>query len=292
MNSPHATAPSSARSSARSTPRSIERLSGTGGSKRLDDDVAEEAPLELQLAANDEAFRPLAVVMRTPDDDDSVDEDLALGFLLSEGLIDGFDDVARVAACTVAPTPEAEGNVIQVRLAPGRVVVWERLTRHTFSSSSCGVCGKATIEAACETRGPLPRRAPPLSLAEAVAMTTILRTHQPLFAATGAVHGAAVVDLQGALCVVREDVGRHNAVDKVVGALLRSGAVRSDRDRDDLTLVVSGRIAFEIVQKALAARIGRIVGVGAPTSLAVDLALGARLGLYGFVRAGQMNRYA
>ena len=288
-------------SSPRAVSRSIERLraeeaTNAGAARTVADDVAEEAPLELQLAANDEAFRPLAVVMRTPDDDDSVDEDLALGFLLSEGLIDGVDDVERVAACTVAPSPEAEGNVVQVRLAPGRAVSWERLTRHTFSSSSCGVCGKATIEAACETRGPLPRRAPPLSLAAAVAMTEALRARQPLFAATGAVHGAAIigggVDGAGEVLVVREDVGRHNAVDKVVGALLRSGQVRSDRDRDDLTLVVSGRIAFEIVQKALAARLGRVVGVGAPTSLAVDLALGARMGLYGFVRDRQMNRYA
>ncbi len=262
------------------------RLSDRGEAV-IDDLLADEAPLELQVRTFDGVFKSIAVVMRTPDDDDAVDEDLALGFLRTEGVLAGIADVASIGHCTTAVSADAEGNVMQVRLRGGVNVDWARLTRHTFASSSCGVCGKATIDAVCQTL-PSPPTSPtsPPSLAQAVAWCEQLRAGQPLFARTGATHGAMLVDDNNSVVVIREDVGRHNAVDKVIGHALRS---RTDFSRT--TLVVSGRVAFEIVQKAAVVGIGGIVAVGAPTSLAVALAAQAGIHLVGFVRAGRANLY-
>lgn len=262
--------------------RSLAPLGEAGRS----DLVADEAPLEIQVAARGEPLRPVAVVLRSRVADED-DLDLAVGFLVGEGVIDGAADVERIAHCDTVPSPDAEGNVVQVRLRGGVAVDWERLRRHTFSSSSCGVCGKATIDAVCA----LPRRRPARPMrsrddAELVALTAMMAAHQPLFAATGAVHAAMLVDDADAVVVAREDVGRHNAVDKVIGHALRRG-----RDPSGLTLVVSGRVAFEIVQKAVVTGLGGIVAVGGATSLAVDLAARAGLPLVGFVRAGRATRY-
>jgi FdhD protein len=262
--------------------RQLANVDGQGRS----DLVADEAPLEIQVGARGEPVRPVAVVLRSRIDEDD-DLDLAVGFLVSEGVIEAAADVERIAHCDTVPSPDAEGNVVQVRLREGVAVDWERLRRHTFSSSSCGVCGKATIDAVCT----LPRRRQALPMrprddAALVALTALLTAHQPLFAATGAVHAAMLVDDADAVVVVREDVGRHNAVDKVIGHALRRG-----RDPAGLALVVSGRVAFEIVQKAVIAGLGGIVAVGGATSLAVDLAARAGLPLVGFVRAGRTTRY-
>lgn len=255
----------------------------------VDDVVADEAPLEIQLREHDGMFRSVAVVMRTPFDDDAVDEHLALGFLRTEGVIASVDDVEHVGHCSVAPTPEAEGNIIQVRLRPGVVVEWQRLVRHTFASSSCGVCGKASIDAVVQTLPPpsssATRAAP--TRARCLALTERLRAAQPLFQITGATHGALLVGADDAVIAVAEDVGRHNAVDVVIGAALR----RRDVDWSMSTLVLSGRIAFEIVQKAAVVGIGSIVAVGAPTSLAIDLAQRAGITLVGFVRPRRANHY-
>jgi len=264
----------------------VTRLGG-GADIVSDDQVADEAPLEIQVADADGPFRPVAVVLRTRSDDDTLDEDLVTGFLVTEGVVKSANDIVRLAHCSTVASADAEGNVIQARLRPGVHVDWERLRRHTFSSSSCGVCGKATIDAVCQA---LPGR-PPRPMAERSvealnALCRDLRARQPLFAVTGAVHGAGAFDDDGGCLVVREDVGRHNAVDKVIGHLLRQG-----RDGSGLTLVVSGRVAFEIVQKALMAGFGGIVAVGAPTSLAVDLARRAGLPLVGFVKEASANRY-
>jgi FdhD protein len=250
------------------------------------DVVADEAPLEIQLATAGASFRSIAVVLRSRVDDDD-DLDLAVGFLCGEGIVGAPGCVERVSHCTTAPTPDAEGNVVQVRLREGVEVDWERLRRHTFSSSSCGVCGKATIEAVCA----LPAR-PPLrpmrrrSLVELGALTDVLLAHQPIFSATGAVHAAMLVDDRDTVVVAREDVGRHNAVDKVIGRVLRHGD-----DPAGLTLVVSGRVAFEIVQKAVVAGLGGIVAVGGATSLATELATRAGLPLVGFVRGARATWY-
>ena len=262
--------------------RQLAELDGQGRS----DLVADEAPLEIQIAASGEPLRPLAVVLRSRVDEDD-DLDLAVGFLAGEGVIEAAADIERIAHCDTVPSPDAEGNVVQVRLRAGVVVDWERLRRHTFSSSSCGVCGKATIDAVCA----LPRPRPSMPMrprddAALLALTALLSAHQPLFAATGAVHAAMLVDNADAVVVAREDVGRHNAVDKVIGHALRRG-----RDPAGLALVVSGRVAFEIVQKAVIAGLGGIIAVGGATSLAVDLAARAGLPLTGFVRAGRATRY-
>jgi FdhD protein len=248
--------------------------------------VADEAPLEIQLAAHGAPRRPVAVVLRSRVDDDD-DLDLAVGFLVGEGVIRDAAVVEHIAHCQTVPSPDAEGNVVQVRLGAGVVVDWERLRRHTFSSSSCGVCGKATIDAVCAL--PTARPGRPMRRrddAGLIALTTRLASHQPLFAATGAVHAAMLVDDDDAVVVVREDVGRHNAVDKVIGHVLRRG-----RDPTGLALVVSGRVAFEIVQKAVVAGLGGIVAVGGATSLAVDLAARAGLPLTGFVRRDRATWY-
>jgi FdhD protein len=255
----------------------------------IDDVLAAEAPLALQLREHDGPWRHVAVLMRTPDDDDARDEELALGFLRTEGVIAHARDVAAMGHCTTVEHDGAEGNVLQVRLHEGVAVDWARLQRSTFSSSSCGVCGKASIEAVCQLLPAATTAAPaPPSLSWCVQATTTLQAQQPLFARTGACHGAMLQRRDGAVLVVREDVGRHNAVDKVIGHGLRCGVFDAC---DDVVLVVSGRIAFEIVQKAAMVGLRTIVAVGAPTSLAVELAATCGITLVGFVRAGRANVY-
>lgn len=254
----------------------------------IDDMLAAEAPLALQLREHDGPWRHVAVLMRTPDDDDLRDEELVLGFLRTEGVIDSARDVAAIGHCTTVEHEGAEGNVVQVRLHEGVRVDWARLQRSTFASSSCGVCGKASIEAVCQLLPP-PLTAPPCpSLSWCVQATTTLQAQQPLFARTGACHGAMLQRAEGLVLAVREDVGRHNAVDKVIGHALRHGHFEA---YNDVVLVVSGRIAFEIVQKAAMVGIRTIVAVGAPTSLAVQLAATCGITLVGFVRAGRANVY-
>lgn len=240
-----------------------------------EDLVAHEEPLEMQLDG-----QSFAVVMRTP----GHDEELGLGFLLTEGVIAQLEDVVSLRHCTVVPTPEAEDNVLQVRLrAP---VDLARFRRNLFASSSCGVCGKATLENALRTAAPL-QSTVQLSREVLAAMPERLRASQPTFVATGGLHAAALFDAGGAPLVVREDVGRHNAVDKVIGWALREG-----RSMADLTLMVSGRLSFELVQKAVAARVPVLAGISAPTSLAVRMAQALGVTLVGFVREGSMNLYA
>jgi FdhD protein len=255
----------------------------------VEDLLAAEAPLALQLREHDGPWRHVAVLMRTPDEDDTYDEELVLGFLHTEGVIARARDVAAIGHCRTVEHAGAEGHVMQVRLHDGVRVDWARLQRSTFSSSSCGVCGKASIEAVCQllpSTG-LPAPAPP-SLSWCVQATTTLQDQQPLFARTGACHGAMLQRAGGRVLVVREDVGRHNAVDKVLGHGLRHGVFEA---YDDVVLVVSGRIAFEIVQKAAMVGLRTIVAVGAPTSLAVELAATCGITLVGFVRAGRANVY-
>ncbi len=254
------------------------RAEWVAGAVALDvDAVAREAPLELRIAGV-----PIAVVMRTP----GHDEELARGFLWSEGIA-GPGQVASIRPCADVP-PDAEGNVLQVVLADGVDVDLARLRRHTYASSSCGVCGKASLEAALGT-------APPLAPAERVALDPrVLVTlpqrlggAQEAFARTGGQHAAGLFTPDGTLLIVREDVGRHNAVDKVLGWAAARGLAPGGH-----TLVVSGRVSFEIVQKALAARIPTIVAVSAPTSLAIELARAGGIALCGFVRGTRMCLYA
>jgi FdhD protein len=245
-----------------------------GEVSRVDDDVAHEEPLEIRVRG-----RAVSVTMRTPGHDD----ELAAGFLLTEGLIKRRDDVLRIEPCG----RNDEGNLLNVVLAPEVHVDFEKLTRHVFASSSCGLCGKATIDAVRATF-------PPIESDVQIDVTTLLklpdgmRRHQSTFDRTGGLHAAALFDVTGDLLVLREDVGRHNAVDKVVGHALLNGLLPLGRH----VLVVSGRSSFEIVQKALAARVAILAAVSAPSSLAVEFARENRQTLVGFLREGRMNVYS
>jgi FdhD protein len=268
-------------------PRRIARIRG-GDVEDIDDVVAGEEPLELQVAGFDGPYRSVAVVMRTPDDDGEADLDLAVGFLHTEGVIASVDDVSQLAACTTPPSPEADGNVVQVRLARGVELDWRRLTRHVFSASSCGVCGKASLDAIAAAL-PAGRVGSTVAVRATAlqALVVALRARQSVFAATGGTHGAMLAGAEGDVRCVREDVGRHNALDKAIGH-----ALRARMPLQEAVVVVTGRIAFELVQKCAAAGIGLIAGVGAPTSLAVEL--GARTGVtvVGFVGPRGMNVYS
>ncbi len=258
--------------------RAIRRVRIDASGRTTDDDVvACEEPLEIRVGGV-----PIAVVMRTP----GHDEELVRGFLVTERIVDDPSWVVSIRHCTDVPEPEAEDNVMQVVLADGIRVDLARLRRNLYASSSCGICGKATIEAALSV-------APPLHDARTVDTATIaglpatLRADQAVFERTGGLHGAGLFTVSGHPLVVREDIGRHNAVDKVVG-----WAQTSPRGRDAAILMVSGRVSYEIVQKALAARIPILGAVSAPSSLAIDLASSGEVTLVGFVRDGTFNVYA
>jgi FdhD protein len=247
-----------------------------GEAVEAQDAVAHEEPLELQLQG-----LSVAVVMRTP----GHDEDLALGFLRGEGVIASMDDVLSVHPCSEA-CGDAEDNVVRVLLREGVRVDLERLRRNLYTSSSCGLCGKASIEAVLRVAAPVTAAAP-LRASRLYAWPQRLRAAQPTFDSTGGLHAAGLFHrLDEAPPLVREDVGRHNAVDKVVGALLRGGG-----DPADFALLVSGRISFELVQKVAAAGIPALLGVSAPTSLAVRAAAALGVTVVGFLRGEHMNIY-
>lgn len=238
------------------------------------DEVAEEEPLEIRVRN-----RAISVTMRTPGND----EELAAGFLLTEGVIASRDDIVRIEPCA----HDRLGNVLNVILAPKVDVDFSRLTRHVFASSSCGLCGKATIEAACQSVASIESdmRA---SVATILSLPDKLRAQQPTFDRTGGLHAAGIFSDAGELLVAREDVGRHNAVDKVIGHCLRGGLLPLSRQ----ILMVSARASFEIMQKSLAARIPIVAAVSAPSSLAVDFARESGQTLVGFIRGQRMNVYA
>ena len=222
------------------------------------DAVAREEPLEIQVRGV-----PVAVVMRTP----GHDEELARGFLVTERVVRAADEISAVRHCRVVEDPDAEDNVIAVSLRGDVALDLEALRRNLFTSASCGICGKATHRAGAGGRAAARRSGRGRARCRP-ALPAQLAAAQPVFARTGGLHAAGLFAADGTLLVVREDVGRHNAVDKVIGwALVRDRAAARRP-----CAAVSGRISFEIVQKALAARIPVVAAVSAPTSLAVDLA--------------------
>jgi FdhD protein len=248
-----------------------------GRAAAREDRVAREEPLEIRVGGV-----PLAVVMRTPGDD----EELALGFLVSERVVQAPGDVLSVRHAAALADPDAEDNAIHVVLAPGVEVDFDALRRNLYASSSCGICGKATLENALRDAPALddPAR---FDAAFFYALPAHLAAAQPVFAETGGLHAAALFDPAGRLLVVREDVGRHNAVDKVIGWALGQGRVPLAGH----VLLVSGRLSYEIVQKALVARLPVVAAVSAPSSLAVELAERAGLALVGFLRGRSLNVY-
>jgi FdhD protein len=236
----------------------------TGDAER--DEVAVEEPLEIRIDG-----RPVAVTMRTP----GHDEELALGFLISEGL----------SPVRASLPPDLAANIVDADLAGE--FDFERLSRNFYTSSSCGVCGKGALEAVAVEA---PRVTGDVTAAADVLakLPDRLREAQPTFAATGGLHATGLFGGDGELLYVREDVGRHNAMDKVVGRAFLDGVL----PLADKILCVSGRLSFELVQKAAVAGCPLVVAVGAPSTLAVDLARDRGITLCGFVRAGRMNVYS
>jgi FdhD protein len=248
------------------------------------DAIAVEEPLEIRIDGE-----PIATTMRTP----GQDADLALGLLLAEGLIAGARDVCAVAHCG-RPGEAGYGNVLDVRSAAGTRIDPERVLegrRFVPASSACGVCGRRAVDGLVAR---IRRLDGARSVPAALALRAVegLAHAQPGFARTGGLHAAVLVGADGAVLAAAEDVGRHNAVDKVVGALVRSGRLGEGAGEPPALLAISGRAGFEIVQKAASAGIPVIASVSAPTSLAMDLAEAAGIGLAGFVRGGTMNVYA
>jgi len=227
--------------------------------------------------------RSVSVTMRTP----GHDFELAAGFLFSEGILGGRGDVREITYCQTAELQEY--NVVTVRFKEGLSLDPALLTRNFYTSSSCGVCGKASLEAV-EVRGcqALPDGTLSLDPSLVPRYPEILLEGQKGFKRTGGLHAAGLFDARGELLALREDVGRHNAVDKVVGHALLEDAL----PLDDRILVVSGRTSFEILQKAVAAGIPAVVAVGAPSTLAVELARRFNVTLIGFARAHRFNLYA
>jgi FdhD protein len=245
------------------------------------DTLAAEEPLEIRLGG-----APLAVTMRTPGDD----FDLAAGFLVSEGVIAEPSQLATIRYCAGAGEDGRNTyNVLDVALAPGVAVPELTLARNFYTTSSCGVCGKASLDAV-RTQALFDPAADPVRVTPEVlaALPDTLRTAQKVFERTGGLHAAGLFDAAGALLCVREDVGRHNAVDKVVGWALREGRL----PLAGTVLMVSGRASFELAQKAVMAGIPVLAAVSAPSSLAVELAGEAGLTLIGFLRGTSMNVYA
>lgn len=255
-----------------------------GRARRRTDHLATEEPLEIRVAAGAET-QTVAVTMRTPGND----FELAAGFLFSEGVIGGREEVATVEYCLDGSALGAQNyNVVTVRLASTALPDLARLERHFFTSSACGVCGAAALENLAR-RGlePLPAGRPRVAPDVLMCLPDRLRGAQRLFARTGGLHAAALFHPDGDLVAVREDVGRHNALDKLIGwALLEDRLPLSEH-----VLLVSGRASFELVQKAAAAGVPVLCAVSAPSSLALSLARRFRLTLVGFLRPGRMNVY-
>jgi FdhD protein len=232
--------------------------------------VVTEEPLQIIVDGH-----PVAVTMRTP----GHDAELALGFLLTEGVIGAADQVRKIDT-------DSRDNHALVFLADGVEVDFARLTRHVFSASSCGLCGKATIDAVTSCRPPLPDGAM-FSREVLLGAPERLAGAEATFARTGGLHGVGIFGADGGARVVREDIGRHNAVDKVLGHAMRSGL-----DLSGCFLLVSGRVSFEIMQKALAGGIPLVAAIPAPSSLAVEFAAQSNQALVAFLRPPKFRVYA
>lgn len=258
-------------------------------SSRRRDRLAVEEPMEIRLnlpgPTGERRDHSLSVTMRTPGDDFQ----LAAGFLFTEGVVEASDDIEEITYCLGTEKAEQAYNVVSVRLRAGIHFDPELLQRNFYTTSSCGVCGKTSLEAIETQRCPiLPQGHPVMAMATVHTLNEQLHGDQSVFQATGGLHAAGLFSAEGELISLREDVGRHNAVDKVIGEKL----LADELPLNDYLLMVSGRASFEIMQKALVAGIAMVAAVGAPSSLAVDLAREFGMTLLGFVRDGRYNVYA
>lgn len=250
-----------------------------------DDLLVTEEPLEIRLGHGPEHDRRevrLSVTMRTP----GHDEELALGFLFTEGIIAERSELLRVEQCTNVKEDE-RGNVVRAELRPDIDIDPVKWQRNFYTTSSCGVCGKSSIEA---VRVQCSRAILPFGTLDRTVITALpdrMRESQVLFKHTGGIHAAALFDRRGKLLILREDIGRHNAVDKLIGAALDDGLSFAGK-----MLLVSGRAGFELVQKCVVAGIPLMAAVGAPSSIAVQLARESGLTLIGFLRGDRFNCYS
>jgi FdhD protein len=260
----------------------IWRLEG-GRPEPRTDELATEEPLEIRLRWGGDRTRTVAVTMRTP----GADAELAAGFLFSEGVVTGPGQIAGIAA-PLDPEGHPDPNVVEVDLGDVPEPELASLERHFFTSSACGVCGKAGLET-LRLRVPAdPSPGPALTADLLYRLPERLRDVQGLFAATGGLHAAALFDAAGGLVAVREDVGRHNALDKLVGWALGAGRL----PLSDHLVLVSGRSSYEILQKCLMAGVPVVCAVSAPSSLAVELAGRFGITLVGFLRGDRCNVYS
>ncbi|HEX6996945.1 MAG TPA: formate dehydrogenase accessory sulfurtransferase FdhD [Gammaproteobacteria bacterium] len=263
----------------------IERVGGGGGTAT--DVVATEEPLEIRLGYSrrdgSRAEESISVTMRTP----GHDAELAVGFLFTEGIVRSSAEIEGVVP-RGQPSPEGLVNVVRVELRPDVVVDFERLQRHFYTTSSCGVCGKASLEAVA-VQGAYDVRGAGFAIRRELlgALPQALKREQAVFEQTGGLHASGLFDADGRITLVREDVGRHNALDKLIGRALMDGRL----PLADHGIVVSGRASFELMQKAMMAGCPFVAAVGAPSSLAVELAREFGMTLVGFLKADRFNIY-
>jgi FdhD protein len=260
------------------------RVIEDGGMRVRPDTLATEEPMEIRLLMGD-TKQTVAVTMRTP----GADFELAAGFLFGEGIMKSPEDIAKISYCVDRDIDAAQQyNIVNVELRGGHEYDLRPLERHFYTTSACGVCGKASLEQ-LELRGcPVIAPGPEVSAEAIYSLPEKLREAQGLFDATGGLHAAALFDPEGNLLALREDVGRHNATDKLVGWALLEGRL----PLSDHIVMVSGRSSFEILQKCLTAGVPVVCAISAPSSLAVDVAREFGMTLVGFLRGNRFNVYA
>jgi len=254
------------------------------GEEQVADLLAAEEPLEIRLgfgSPHDRRERSLSVTMRTP----GHDFDLTLGFLFTEGIVTRADEVESIVRCREEGHQHENENIVKAELRPDVKVDFEKLQRHFYTSSSCGVCGKSSLESVRQSCMPVESELK-VSTPFLCALPAKLRSAQWVFDRTGGLHASALFDQDGSLTLVREDVGRHNALDKVIGARLLQRQVPIQE-----VLLVSGRVSFELIQKAAMAGIPIVASIGAPSSLAVQLAEELHMTLVSFLRSDKLNLY-
>ena len=269
------------------TKKTVRRVKSGGEVSVEQDALAVEEPLEIRLGFiknGKRTHKSISITMRTPGDD----FELAAGFLFTEGIIKSADQITKIKHCGVPAKDSIFNNTVRVDLRSDVKIDFKRLERHFYTSSSCGVCGKTSIEALQTGVCSLAENTSPIFAAETIhRLPEILRTSQNVFDRTGGLHAAALFNQAGEMESLREDVGRHNAVDKIIGTKFLAGKTPVS----DKLLLVSGRASFELVQKALMAGIPILAAVGAPSSLAVELAREYGMTLLGFVRDNRFNIY-
>ncbi len=268
------------------TKTSIEKVNGSNISIS-EDDVAIEEPLEIQLCSetiNSSAAKTISITMRTP----GHDQDLAIGFLFGESIIQSEAEIKSVDLVGETDTKHGLQNIVRVTIEPSVVLDMEKFTRHFYTTSSCGVCGKTSIQA-LENNGCKPNQSNfSITQSKIIDLPKKLQEKQMAFNKTGGLHAAAIFNSSGEIVFVREDVGRHNAVDKVIGSLLKNKKLPAN----EFGIIVSGRTSFELMQKTIVAGIPMLVAISAPSSLAIDLAKEYDITLIGFLRGEKFNIYS